>query len=219
MPLDDRTGGFHHARRDTVFFRPCSPEDLPAVAEMEANSYPPDEKASPEALAFRQQNANEFFLVGMRMSDTEAREAATEAGDASASAADALVSYVCGTLTTGTTLTHESMSEHDPSGTTLCVHSVCASPSARRRGFGGAALRRYVDDWIGFADDRRDARVFGDARDQVLTIRLLCKRALIEFYERRGGFRCLGESSVTHGRDAWFECARHRDEAPPRGVK
>jgi hypothetical protein len=50
---------------------------------------------------------------------------------------------------------------------------------------------------------------------------LLCKRALIEFYERRGGFRCLGESSVTHGRDAWFECARHRDEdeAPPRGVK
>ena len=67
----------------------------------------------------------------------------------------------------------------------------------------------------------RAGRAFGDARDQVLTIRLLCKRALIEFYERRGGFRCLGESSVTHGRDAWFECARHRDEdeAPPRGVK
>ena len=68
------------------------------------------------------------------MSDTEAREAATEAGDASASAADALVSYVCGTLTTGTTLTHESMSEHDPSGTTLCVHSVVTCGSSRREG-------------------------------------------------------------------------------------
>ena len=192
MPLDDRTGGFfHHARRDTVFFRPCSPEDLPAVAEMEANSYPPDEKASPEALAFRQQNANEFFLVGMRMSDTEAREAATEAGDASASAADALVSYVCGTLTTGTTLTHESMSEHDPSGTTLCVHSVVTCGSSRREGIGTKTLRAYCR-WVATRFEEIDV------------ILLLCKKHLIGFYEG-AGFKMVGESSVVHGADQWYE--------------
>ena len=192
MPLDDRTGGFHHARRDTVFFRPCSPEDLPAVAEMEANSYPPDEKASPEALAFRQQNANEFFLVGMRMGDTEARQAATlPAGDASASAADALVSYVCGTLTTGTTLTHESMSEHDPSGTTLCVHSVVTCGSSRREGIGTKTLRAYCR-WVATRFEEIDV------------ILLLCKKHLIGFYEG-AGFKMVGESSVVHGADQWYE--------------
>lgn len=43
-------------------------------------------------------------------------------------------------------------------------------------------------------------------------IRLLCKCVLIEFYECCGGFWCLGELSVTYGRDAWFECARYCDE-------
>ena len=192
MPLDDRTGGFHHAERDTVFFRPCSPEDLPAVAEMEANSYPPDEKASPEALAFRQQNANEFFLVGMRMSDTERhREAATETGDASASAADALVSYVCGTLTTGTTLTHESMSEHDPSGTTLCVHSVVTCGSSRREGIGTKTLRAYCR-WV------------ATRYEEIDVILLLCKKHLIGFYEG-AGFKMVGESSVVHGADQWYD--------------
>ena len=186
---------------DRLTFRAVDDADLDAIAAMEAASYPADEAASAATLRARATDAREFFMV------------ATLDG--------AVVAYVCGTLTARDALDAATMTNHDPLGRTLCVHSVCASPSARRRDFGGAALRRYVDDWIGFADDRRDARVFGDARDQVLTIRLLCKRALIEFYERRGGFRCLGESSVTHGRDAWFECARHRDEdeAPPRGVK
>jgi len=33
---------------------------------VEANSYPPDEAASPEALAFRQESAGDFFLVGFQ---------------------------------------------------------------------------------------------------------------------------------------------------------
>ena len=183
MPLDDRTGGFHHAPRDTVFFRPCSPEDLPAVAEMEANSYPPDEKASPESLAFRQQNANEFFLVGV--------ESRTEAEASDSAAEDALVSYVCGTLTSGATLTHESMSEHDPSGTTLCVHSVVTCGSRRREGIGTKTLRAYCR-WVATHYEDVDALL------------LLCKRRLIGFYEG-AGFKMVGESSVVHGADQWYE--------------
>lgn len=185
MPLDDRTGGFHHAERDTVFFRPCSPEDLPAVAEMEANSYPPDEKASPESLAFRQQNANEFFLVGMARSDAQAGELGETLAE------DVLVSYVCGTLTSGTTLTHESMSEHDPSGTTLCVHSVVTCGSRRREGIGTKTLRAYCR-WVAAHYENVDAIV------------LLCKRRLVGFYEG-AGFKMVGESSVVHGADQWYE--------------
>lgn len=185
MPLDDRTGGFQHAERDTVFFRPCSPEDLPAVAEMEANSYPPDEKASPESLAFRQQNANEFFLVGMARSDAQAGELGETPAE------DVLVSYVCGTLTSGTTLTHESMSEHDPSGTTLCVHSVVTCGSRRREGIGTKTLRAYCR-WVAAHYENVDAIV------------LLCKRRLVGFYEG-AGFKMVGESSVVHGADQWYE--------------
>ena len=50
-----------------MFFRPCTPEDIPVVAEIESNSYPPDEAASPENLAYRQTHAGAFFLVGIQV--------------------------------------------------------------------------------------------------------------------------------------------------------
>lgn len=72
-----------------MFFRPCTAEDIPVVAEIEANSYPADEAASPENLAYRQANAGDFFLVGLQSGTSP-----VELGG------DELVSYVCGTLTT-----------------------------------------------------------------------------------------------------------------------
>ena len=79
-----------------MFFRPCDAEDLPRVAEVEANSYPPDEAASPEALAFRQASAGDFFLVGLQSGT------APDGGDE-------MIGYVCATLTSAATLTHDSM--------------------------------------------------------------------------------------------------------------
>ena len=183
---------------DRLTFRAVDDADLDAVAAMEAASYPADEAASAATLRRRAADAREFFMVALLDG--------------------AVVAYVCGTLAARDALDAATMSSHDPLGRTLCVHSVCASPSARRRGFGGAALRRYVDDWIGFGAPRHRARALGDARDRVDVIRLLCKRELIEFYERHGGFRCSGESSVTHGRETWFECARRRDPRPNGGA-
>ena len=102
-----------------------------------------------------------------------------------------MVSYVCGTLTTGTTLTHESMSEHDPSGTTLCVHSVVTCGSSRREGIGTKTLRAYCR-WVATRFEEIDV------------ILLLCKKHLIGFYEG-AGFKMVGESSVVHGADQWYE--------------
>ena len=187
MPLDDRTGGFHHAQQDTLFFRPCASEDLPRVTEMEANSYPPDEKASAENLEFRQRNANEFFLVWLKKSAPPF----TEFVDACESQGDRLVSYVCGTLTNRNTLTHESMSSHDPDGNVLCIHSVVCDGSARREGIGTKTLRAYCR-WV------------ASGFENVHRIVLLCKKDLIGFYEG-AGFKMVGESDVVHGADVWYE--------------
>eukprot|EP00955_Chlamydomonas_euryale_P038645 351146-Chlamydomonas_euryale.AAC.1 len=42
-------------------------------------------------------------------------------------------------------LTHDSMSTHEPDGTTLCIHSVCVAQPHRRRGVASAALRAYIN--------------------------------------------------------------------------
>lgn len=178
MPLDDRTGGYHAVEPSSLFFRPCEASDLTLVAEIEANSYPADEAASPENLAFRQASAGDFFLVGVQ-------SGATRDGG------DELVSYVCGTLTADTVLTHESMSEHNPDGTTLCVHSVVTEGGHRRKQIGTKTLKAYVQ-WV----VRR--------RPEVELVLLLCKRELIGFYEGVG-FRMVGPSEVEHGADQWYE--------------
>ena len=186
MPLDDRAGGFHHVQPDQIFFRPCVAEDLAAVTEMEQNSYPPDEAASAENLKFRQENAGGFFLVGMKSACEEKKSELDER-----KSADQLVSYVCGTLTSSDTLTHESMSDHDPTGTVLCIRSVVTDGSMRREGIGTKMLRAYC---------RFVASNFSDV-DKIL---LLCKKGLIGFYEG-GGFKMVGPSDVVHGKEQWYE--------------
>ena len=89
------------------------------------------------------------------------------------------------------TLTHHSMSHHEPHGATLCIHSVCVSPQLRHRGIGTALLRHYVEYVV-------------QQRPEVHRMALLCKRPLLEFYAR-AGFQLVGESAVSHGRDQWLE--------------
>jgi len=163
----------------------CTESDLEVVREMESRSYPADEAATAEALAFRRRVAGEFFVVARERGKPD------------------IVGYVCGTLSDADALTHASMSSHEPSGSTLCVHSVVTRADARRRGVGGALLRAYVDDWV--------FRGLGRGMtSNVRAIRLLCKRELLEFY-RRGGFRRARTSDVRHGADEWHECVRERD--------
>jgi len=166
-----------------MFFRPCTPEDIPVVAEIESNSYPPDEAASPENLAYRQTHAGAFFLVGIQVGTSP-----TEPGG------DEMVSYVCGTLTAADVLTHHSMSTHEPAGTTLCIHSVVTEGGHRRTQIGTRTLRAYMQ-WL------------VSNTPEVERVLLLCKKELIGFYEG-AGFRMVGPSLVEHGADQWYEMAQ-----------
>lgn len=73
--------------------------DVAAAFALEEVSYPADEAATLEKLQMRQAQAGEFFYGGY--------------------VEGSLKAFVCGTLTTDTTLTEESMSGHAPTGTTL----------------------------------------------------------------------------------------------------
>ena len=92
------------------------------------------------------------------------------------------------------------MSEHNPDGTTLCVHSVVTEGGHRRKQIGTKTLKAYVQ-WV----VRR--------RPEVERVLLLCKRELIGFYEGVG-FRMVGPSEVEHGADQWYEMSMKKPRSP-----
>lgn len=144
---------------------------LDAAFAIEEASYPEDEAATREKLQLRIEQAGDYFWG---VSD--------DGGE--------LQGFVCGTLTKGDALTEESMSVHEPDGTTLCIHSVVVREADRRRGLGGAMLKAYV------------AQVADHT--PVTSILLMCKKPLIGFYEA-AGFELLGQSPVVHGADPWYD--------------
>ena len=149
--------------------------DVPYIAEMERASYPADEAATPESLAFRQSNAGEFFWGCYPDNDTKP------------------IGFVCGTLTKDITLTHDSMGTHEPDGSSLCIHSVCVGAEYRRHGVASAMLRSYSK-----------AVTSPSASPTVQRILLIAKAPLLRFYVG-AGFSLVGLSSVVHGQDPWFE--------------
>ena len=98
---------------------------VPRAAEIEAASYPPDEKASLSSLLYRQEQAGSFFKGAW-------------------SGEEELCGFVCGTRCAS--FTEETMSRHDPEGPILAVHSVCVEQSYRRKGIATAMLVRYIEE-------------------------------------------------------------------------
>ena len=140
----------------------------PALA-IETASYPADEAADEEKLALRIAQAPEYFW--------------------GAFAGDVLRGFVCGTLTTATDLTDESMSMHEPTGETLCIHSVVVDAEHRRQGLATWMLRSYIERVSELGVPKR--------------IVLICKEYLLGFYESCG-FVNRGPSDVVHGQDPWI---------------
>lgn len=165
-----------------------SAEHIPEAAEVERASYPEDEAASPESLAFRQANAGEFFL-----------EARLTSGEG---IAGEMVGFVCGTCCPGSELSHETMSLHDPAGPTLCIHSVVVAERFRRRGYATTMLKACLE------------RV-ALTQPQVRRICLIAKAPLLHMYVGVG-FALRGPSSVVHGKDPWYEMRIDLDETEPR---
>lgn len=111
-----------------------------------------------------------------------------------------VVGYVNGTLCDSGTLNHESMSEHFPDGTLLCIHSVVTEASHRRQGLGSRIMKDYLRHVKGLKNKEGGQRV--------RCIALLCKENLKGFYTGCG-FDLIGESSVVHGQEQWYDMQMH----------
>jgi predicted GNAT family N-acyltransferase len=109
--------------------------------------------------------------------------------------ANELIGYVCSTLSSSTTLTHESMSNHEPKGTSVCIHGICVDPTRRREKVGLHLLKEYIS---------RQAASMNEAGEPYERILLITHEYLRHFYEE-AGFEWLGKSSVVHGSRPWFE--------------
>ncbi|EED77694.1 predicted protein, partial [Postia placenta Mad-698-R] len=105
-----------------------------------------------------------------------------------------LVGYVCATTSRSPSLTHKSMSTHEP-GPSVCIHSVCVAPDHRRKGVGLALLKEYLSR-LETQPDR-----LGYQLERVL---LITHEDLRSLYEK-AGFEWVGESAVVHGSRPWFE--------------
>lgn len=161
--------------------------ELEAAAALEAASYPADEAASPERLAYRQKNAGRFFWGAF---DKRAEDAGRGPGEG------ALVGFVVGTLAAGTVLTEESMGEHVDDGELLCIHSVVVREDLRRRGVALVIFRSFLQ---AVAEGAA-----GGGKAPPPSAALISKAHNISLY-LRCGFRLVGLSDVVHGATPWVE--------------
>lgn len=109
----------------------------------------------------------------------------------SAKGSDTLVGYTCGTLTAADKLTEDSMAEHEPTGQTLCLHSVCVDPKHQHKGIATKMVKAYLV-------------YVQQTCPQIRSVQLICKQELINLY-KAAGFTLLGPSGVVHGKSKWFD--------------
>ncbi|KAI7875143.1 acyl-CoA N-acyltransferase [Lichtheimia hyalospora FSU 10163] len=159
-----------------LIYEPAKVDDVDVITALETESYHPDEAASREQLVNRIQYAlttdANLFMVARRSSDRE------------------LVGFVCTTLSKDSLVTDESMKTHDPQGKTVCLHSVCVSPNARRQKIASRLMKHWIEV---IRNENRYQR-----------IALLSRHNLIPLYESVG-FKTLGKSLVVHGPDPWYD--------------
>ena len=135
-------------------------------------AYPADEAGTYETFAYRQSVAPGLFLGAYDQKDGKR-----------------LLGFICSTLSESESLTHESMTTHDPEGKTICIHSVCVDPGHQRQKLGSVLLEEYIRRWT---DGPYDG------------ISLIAHEELIKFYVA-AGFKLIGKSEVAHGSKPWFE--------------
>ncbi|KAH9475961.1 putative N-acetyltransferase C9.02c [Psilocybe cubensis] len=162
--------------------------DIPAALEIEKQGYPEDEAGTESSFRLRQSQAGNLFLGAYEPTSGSERR---------------LIGYICSTLSPSPTLSHDSMSTHVPNSSSVCIHSVCVSPSHQRRGIGLSLLKEYIT-------RLEKARAGGYANYR--RVLLITHENLRDFYEK-AGFEWLGKSEVVHGSRPWFEMRRELHSA------
>ncbi|GAX80477.1 hypothetical protein CEUSTIGMA_g7916.t1 [Chlamydomonas eustigma] len=156
---------------ETIYYRPPTLEDLDEIYALESCSYPEDEAATLEKLKLRIEEAPNVFLLALQ--------------------GEKIAGFTCGTCSTAPELTHASMSQHEPDGQLLCVHSVVIAEGLRRKGCATKMLQAYI-------------RYVQATTPHLQEIRLLSKDNLVKLYVGVG-FVLWGTSSVCHGSEQWME--------------
>eukprot|EP01041_Mallomonas_annulata_P004739 gene4739-9411_t len=103
---------------------------------------------------------------------------------------NSIVGFINATRSHDSTIHHSSMTSHEKDGKSLIIHSVVIEQSQRREGLAQYFLKSYVETIRNYTDI-----------DQIL---LLSKGYLLSLYNKCG-FTIVGISSVTHGKEPWFE--------------
>ena len=163
-------------------FEEADINDIEILAALEADCFPEDERASKETMASRIKAAGQFFLV---LKEEQS-----------------ILGFINGTCILSNNITHDSMSNHEPIGRSLVIHSVSVSKQMRRRKLGSAMLAYYV------------AKLNTD-HFEIDRILLLSKAYLINFYIS-SGFKVDCLSSVVHGDEKWLELSLDLIEARKR---
>ncbi|KAI8079982.1 acyl-CoA N-acyltransferase [Halteromyces radiatus] len=173
----------------SLTFSAATLDDLDILIDLETRSYAPDEAASPEnlkrrILAAQQTNHPELlFMVARRQENPEEQKDVTTSLT--------IVGFICCTVATSDLVTEESMSDNQPEGQTVCLHSVCVSPDTRHQGIATALLTR----WVGL---HRQIRAYK-------RLALLSRPHLVALYSSVG-FKEIGISKVVHGPEPWVDC-------------
>ncbi|KAF9479525.1 acyl-CoA N-acyltransferase [Pholiota conissans] len=162
-----------------IIFDYVPASDIPAALEIEATGFIPEEAGSESSFRFRQSQAPQLFLGAYEL-QSDSRT---------------LIGYVCATQSPDESLTHDSMTSHVPGSSSVCIHSVCVSPTYRGKGVGQALLKEYLS-------HLEAARTEGTATWERVV--LIAHDHLVPFYEK-AGFENLGKSHVVHGPLPWFE--------------
>ncbi|KAH8551321.1 acyl-CoA N-acyltransferase [Umbelopsis sp. PMI_123] len=179
-------------------YRHVKQDDLDTIANLETNSYDPEEAASRESIAKRidiAQTRPALFLVAT--AHTVIENCDMELGICTQEEVETVIAFVNATLTGSDLITEESMHNHDDNGTTVAIHSVCVSPQYRGQGIAQQLLNNYLDG-LRAASNRGNNK-------QYKRVALLSRPQLVDLYEKVG-FKCIGQSSVVHGPEPWFDC-------------
>ncbi|KAJ2459999.1 hypothetical protein GGF42_001118 [Coemansia sp. RSA 2424] len=153
-------------------------DEVGAAYQLEAAGYSADEGASLDRMLYRYAHARHLFLGAF---DTKTSH---------------LVGYIMATQAAAPLVTHKSMGEHDPQGTTACVHSVCVGPQWQRKGVATKLLEKYIE----------MVREYNrEAAFRIARLAMMAREDLVPLYQR-AGYQCVGPSQVVHGSEQWFDC-------------
>lgn len=182
-------------------------DDVCLACCMQALGYPPDEAASKQKIEYRLRSAPGLFMAAVKASN------------------DQIIGFTCATATTKEKLEAETMSIHEPDGTSVCIHSVCVAMEEQRKGVATRMLNAYIQ-WV--------PQAFPSATN----LQLICKAGKVNILDatclsllasclprsdsrvwyslellyrlqkglyERVGFKLIGPSQVVHGSESWLD--------------